>query len=66
MYPFITVTEFSTSLRAGHESAAKLEASHAPEPQPPEQVAQAILDLVRTGAEQADLVPEKFGDTYTG
>ena len=66
MYPFITRTEFSTSLRAGHESAAKLEASHAPEPQAPEQVAQAILELVRTGAEQADLVPERFGGTYEG
>jgi NADP-dependent 3-hydroxy acid dehydrogenase YdfG len=66
MYPFITKTEFSTSLRAGHESAAKLEASHAPEPQKPEQVAETIVELVRTGAAQADLVPEKFGGTFKG
>lgn len=64
MYPFITDTEFITSLRAGQESAEKLEASHAPEPQKPEQVATAILDLVHSGAKRADLVPEKFGGTY--
>ena len=64
MYPFITKTEFSTSLRAGHESAARLEASHAPQPQKPEQVARVILDLVRSGAEQADLVPKELGGTY--
>ena len=63
MYPFITATDFLTSLRAGHESASRLESSHAPQPQKPEQVAEAILDLIRSGAERADLVPEKFGGT---
>ena len=63
MYPFITATDFLTSLRAGHESGSRLESSHAPQPQKPEQVAEAILDLIRSGAERADLVPEKFGGT---
>ncbi len=64
MYPFITATEFLDSLRAGHESAAGLEHSHAPRPQAPEQAAEAILSLIATGAEQADLVPEQFGGSY--
>jgi len=54
MYPFITDTEFIESLRGETESASQLESSHAPKPQSPEQVAEAILDLVNTGAEQAD------------
>jgi NADP-dependent 3-hydroxy acid dehydrogenase YdfG len=64
MYPFITATEFLGSLRDGHESASRLESTHAPQPQHPDQVAGAILDLIRTGAERADLVPERFGGTY--
>lgn len=66
MYPFITDTEFIDSIRAGHEDASRLESSHAPQPQSPEQVAEAILDLVNTGAEQADLVPVEFGGSYKG
>jgi len=66
MYPFITDTEFIESLRGETESASQLESSHAPKPQSPEQVAEAILDLVNTGAEQADLVPEQFGGSYQG
>jgi NADP-dependent 3-hydroxy acid dehydrogenase YdfG len=61
MYPFITATEFLASVRAGHDAAAHLETSHGPQPQRPEQVAEAILDLIKTGAERADLVPEQFG-----
>ncbi len=66
MYPFITDTEFIESLRGETESASELESSHAPKPQSPEQVAEAILELIRTGAEQADLVPEQFGGSYQG
>jgi NADP-dependent 3-hydroxy acid dehydrogenase YdfG len=61
IYPFITATEFLKSLQTGHDKASQLEASHAPQPDKPERVAEAILDLIRTGAERADLVPEKFG-----
>lgn len=66
MYPFITDTEFIEALRGETESASELESSHAPKPQSPEQVAEVILDLIRTGAEQADLVPEQFGGSYRG
>src|SRR5664279_3874199 len=66
MCPFVTGTEFIESIRAGHQSASQLESRHAPQPQPPEQVAEAILDLIKTGAEQADLVPEQFGGSYQG
>ena len=61
MYPFLTDTEFVDSIKAGKEAASKMVSSGAMQPQPPERVAQAILDLVQTGAEQADLVPEQFG-----
>ena len=66
MYPFVTETEFIESLRGETESASQLESSHAPKPQSPEQVADAILDLIKTRAEQADLVPEEFGGSYQG
>ena len=64
MYPFLTDTEFVDSLKAGQEAASQMIASGAMQPQPPELVAQAILDLVQTGNDQADLVPEQFGGSY--
>ena len=57
---------FADLPETGAYSAANLESSHAPQPQEPGQVAEAILDLVRTGAERADLVPVQFGGTYQG
>jgi len=65
IYPFVTRTEFTQSVRAGKDAAATLEADHAPDPQTPEQVAAAILDLVLTGAAQADMVPVQLGGSYT-
>jgi NADP-dependent 3-hydroxy acid dehydrogenase YdfG len=66
VYPFITATEFHRSLRAG-----ELQAPSSPEevpadlrPQRPEQVAEVILEVIRSGAERADLVPARFGGTY--
>ncbi len=66
VYPFVTATEFIESVRAGREAAEALESDHAQQPQRPEQVAAAILDLIRTGAERTDLVTEAFGGTYQG
>ncbi|MFD3916872.1 SDR family oxidoreductase [Streptomyces sp. NPDC058603] len=63
MYPSITETEFVGALRGSVEDALKMEASSGLRPQPPEDVADAILGLIRSGAEQADLVPEEFGGT---
>ena len=66
MYPFLTATEFVDSIKAGKEAASQMVSSGAMQPQPPELVAQAILNLIQTGDEQADLVPEQFGGSYTG
>ena len=57
--PFATGTEFVASLRAGRSEA---EAGSADvDLDPPERVAEAILELVRTGEAQADLVPAAYG-----
>ncbi len=66
MYPFIIDTEFVQSIRAGREAASRQVSDGALQSQSPELVAKAILDLVQTGAEQADLVPEQFGGSYRG
>ena len=66
MYPFLTATEFLESMRVSHESEARSEASNGLQFQKPDQVAEAILDLIRTGAERADLVPKQYGGTYQG
>ena len=66
MYPFVTDTEFVQSIRAGREAASRQVSSGALQAQPPELVADAILDLVHTGAERADLVPEQFGGSFKG
>lgn len=54
VYPFVTATRFHDTLRAGSISSAgrKFQADT------PERVAQAILDLVRTGEKEIVLVPE--------
>lgn len=65
MYPFITDTEFVESIKAGKEAASRMvSGSDAPQAHSPELVAESILDLVKTGAEQADLVPEQFGGSF--
>src|SRR5919107_3021069 len=49
IYPFVTATEFHGSLRAGAISSA----GRRFEPDTAERVADAILELIRTGAEEA-------------
>ena len=66
MFPFITATEFIDSIKAGKESAKELESSTTGVSHKPEQVAEKILDLIRTGDERADLVPEQFVGTCKG
>jgi NADP-dependent 3-hydroxy acid dehydrogenase YdfG len=63
MFPSITETEFVKTVRGSVDDALQLEAASGLQPQSPERVADAILDLIRSGAEQADLVPEQFGGT---
>jgi short-subunit dehydrogenase len=59
LLPFATSTEFMTSIRAGREAAEEMTAGATFDP--PERVAEAVLDLVRTGAAQVDLVPRAYG-----
>lgn len=66
MFPFITSTEFIDSIKAGRDSAKQLESGTTASPSTAEQVAEKILDLIRTGDERADLVPEQFGGTWKG
>jgi short-subunit dehydrogenase len=63
MVPFATETEFVRTVRGSVEDALQMEADSGLQPQSPEGVADTILDLIRSGAEQADLVPEQFGGT---
>jgi short-subunit dehydrogenase len=53
VYPFVTATEFHDVLRAGTLSA------HMPAGDPPEKVADAILELVESGDEERVLVPRR-------
>ncbi|WP_432563667.1 SDR family oxidoreductase [Kineococcus sp. SYSU DK003] len=57
VYPFITATEFHDSLRAGELR----QPPGTPPPHTAEQVAEAVLQLVRSGEPEAVLVPEGFG-----
>jgi NAD(P)-dependent dehydrogenase (short-subunit alcohol dehydrogenase family) len=63
-YPFVTSTEFIDHLKAGKEAAAQLISDGGLKAQPPELAADAIIDLIRSGAERADMVPRQFGGTY--
>ncbi|GAA4667757.1 SDR family NAD(P)-dependent oxidoreductase [Frondihabitans cladoniiphilus] len=57
--PFATSTEFLTSIRAGRDDALAMTAGA--DFDTPEQVADAILELIRTGAPRLDLVPAAYG-----
>jgi short-subunit dehydrogenase len=57
VYPFITATEFHDSLRAGELRVQP----GTPPPHTAEQVAEAVLALVRSGEPEAVLVPEGLG-----
>ncbi|NAZ83863.1 SDR family NAD(P)-dependent oxidoreductase [Kineococcus sp. R8] len=59
VYPFITATEFHDVLRGGRRPDTSGQGPRFA-PHSAEEVAEAILDLVRTGAEEAVLVPPGF------
>ena len=61
MIPFATSTEFLGSIRAGRADAEAMTAGAVFDT--PEQVADAILELVRSGEPRADLVPAAYGGT---
>ncbi|MCW2527628.1 MAG: short-chain dehydrogenase [Pseudonocardiales bacterium] len=57
--PFATSTEFLSSIRAGRADAEAMTAGA--DFDPPEQVADAILGLIRSGESRMDLVPAAYG-----
>ncbi|MFG6503854.1 SDR family oxidoreductase [Microbacterium sp. P05] len=59
--PFATDTEFLASIRAGRADAEAMTAGA--EFDTPETVADAILQLIRSGEPQLDLVPAAYGGT---
>lgn len=56
VYPFVTATEFHDRLRAGSGPQGR----PGFEPDPPQKVADAIIQLIRTGAPEAVLLPERL------
>lgn len=61
MIPFATTTEFLTSIRAGRADAEAMTAGATFDT--PEQVAEAILQLIKSGEPHMDLVPAAYGGT---
>jgi short-subunit dehydrogenase len=59
MIPFATDTEFLASIKAGRSEAEEMTAGAVFDS--PEQVADAILDLIRSGDARKDLVPVAYG-----
>lgn len=59
MIPFATSTEFLTSIRAGRADAEAMTAGAVFDT--PEQVADAIIRLIRSGEPRMDLVPAAYG-----
>lgn len=66
MHPFVTATEFYGAVRSGADTARAQEADMASIAHTPGLVADMILDLIRTGAAQADLVPAAYGGSFKG
>lgn len=61
MIPFATNTEFLSSIRAGRADAEAMTSGATFDA--PEQVADAILELIETGEARRDLVPVAYGGT---
>lgn len=66
MDPCLTKSGFIHSLKAGSEQAKRMGAGVADHRHTPRQEAEEILDLLRTGDERADLVPEQPGGALKG
>jgi short-subunit dehydrogenase len=61
MIPFATNTEFLSAIRAGRSDAETMTAGATFDT--PEQVAEAILELIESGEPRKDLVPAAYGGT---
>tara|TARA_R110002012_G_scaffold166346_2_gene329712 strand:- start:2569 stop:3303 length:735 start_codon:yes stop_codon:yes gene_type:complete len=66
IHPFMTETEFYGSVKAGLNTAQAQAVGAASIAHPPSLVAQMILDLIRTGDEEVDLVPKEYGGSFEG
>ena len=63
MFPSITESEFAGTVRGSVEGALEMESSSGLRRQSAKDTAEVILALVRSGAQQADLLPEEYGGT---
>lgn len=61
--PFVTATEFHDTLRAGQKVAG---VADGPAVHSAEYVADTILELIRSGIEEADLMPPTMGEGAAG
>lgn len=66
MHPSITSTEFYGSVKMGLTSAKAQEAETISFAHSPELVAETILNLIKSGDAQADLVAKEYGGSYEG
>jgi NAD(P)-dependent dehydrogenase (short-subunit alcohol dehydrogenase family) len=66
MHPSMTATEFYGAVKSGLDLAKAQEAETTSFAHPPELVADSILELIKTGDAQADLVPEDYGGSFKG
>ena len=66
MHPSITATEFYGAVKSGLQSAKEQESETTGFAHPPELVAAMILDLIKSGDAEVDLVPEAYGGSFKG
>jgi NAD(P)-dependent dehydrogenase (short-subunit alcohol dehydrogenase family) len=66
IHPFMTTTEFYGAVKSGLSTAQAQEIGAASIAHSPSLVAQMIVDLIRTGDEEADLVPKDYGGSFEG
>jgi NADP-dependent 3-hydroxy acid dehydrogenase YdfG len=66
IHPFMTATEFYGSVKSGLSTAQEQEVGATSIAHPPSLVAQMIINLIRTGDEETDLVPREYGGSFEG
>jgi hypothetical protein len=62
----MTTTEFYGAVKSGLSTAQAQEIGAASIAHSPSLVAQMIINLIRTGDEEADLVPKEYGGSFEG
>jgi NADP-dependent 3-hydroxy acid dehydrogenase YdfG len=64
IHPFMTATEFYGSVSSGLTTAQEQESGAVSIAHPPSLVAQMIVNLIGTGDEEVDLVPQEYGGSF--